>query len=184
MLFYIGEMARYLVQAPPDPVHPDETKAHGMEIIYGLGIAAPVWRAFRKRFGVPWVSEYYASTEGTGAISFSDHNDVEVGKVAHWGPLMRRFQDTFYIIRIDFESGEVVRDSKSGLCVQAEFGEVGESVTRIQPPLFRSHDYIGEGGKEATDKKLLKDVFKQGDTFWRMGDALSMVCTTPVKAVE
>lgn len=37
MLFYIGEMVRYLVQAPPDLVHPDETKTHGMEIIYGLG---------------------------------------------------------------------------------------------------------------------------------------------------
>jgi hypothetical protein len=35
MLFYIGEMVRYLVQAPSDPVHPDETKTHGMEIIYG-----------------------------------------------------------------------------------------------------------------------------------------------------
>lgn len=179
MIFYIGEMIRYLVQAPPDPHHPDETKANGLEVIYGLGTTAPVWREFRTRFGVPWITEYYGATEGTAAISnsnFSNHRGV--AKVAHWGPLMRsRFgQDTFYIIKIDMETGEVIRDPKTGLCIQAGFDEVGEAINRIVPPLQRRHDYVGEEGVEATEKKTLRDVFKKGDLFWRMGDALSMVC--------
>lgn len=179
MLFYIGEMVRYLVQSPPDPVHPDEKKTHGMKIIYGLGIAAPTWRAFRERFGVPWITEYYGATEGTTAISYSNlSNDKPVAKVAHWGPIMRSpwfGQDTFYIIRIDMETEEVIRDKKTGLCIQATYDEVGEAVNRIRPPLQRAHDYVGEGGPEATGKKLLRDVFVKGDMFWRMGDALSMV---------
>jgi acyl-CoA synthetase (AMP-forming)/AMP-acid ligase II len=177
MIFYIGEMVRYLTQAPLDPYHPDETKANGLEVIYGLGIVEPVWKKFRTRFGVPWIAEYYGATEGTAAISNSNHsNDRGVAKVAHFGPLMRNFgQETFYIIRIDFDTGEVVRDPKTGLCIQAEWNEVGEAVNRIVPPLQRRHDYVGEGGPEATEKKTIQDVFKKGDLFWRMGDALSMV---------
>lgn len=179
MLFYIGEMARYLVQAPPDPVHPDEKKTHGIEVIYGLGIIAPVWRAFRTRFGVPWITEYYSATEGTSSICYSNFsNEKPVAKVAHWGPLMRSSwfgQDTFYIIRIDMESGEVIRDPETGFCIQAEYGEVGEAINRIRGPLQRTHDYVGEGGLEATEKKLMRNVFAKGDLFWQLGDALSMV---------
>lgn len=178
MIFYIGEMARYLVQAPPDPHHPDETKANGLEVIYGLGITPHIWREFRNRFGVPWITEYYGATEGTAAISNSNlSNNRGVSKVAHWGPLMRSSfgQDTFYIIRIDSETGDPIRNPKTGKCIQTSFGEVGEAINRIVPPLQRRHDYVGEGGAEATEKKTLRDVFKKGDLFWRMGDALSMV---------
>ena len=132
MIFYIGEMVRYLVQAPPDPLHPDETKTHGLEIIYGLGIAAPVWRAFRDGFGVPWIAEYYGATEGTTAISYSNFsNDVPVAKVAHWGPLMRSSwfgQDTFYILKIDLDAETIIRDPKTGLCVEAACGKMSLGV--------------------------------------------------------
>jgi acyl-coenzyme A synthetase/AMP-(fatty) acid ligase len=177
MIFYIGEMVRYLHQGPKDPHHEDEARANGLEVIYGLGINPTSWRGFRNRFGVPWIVEYYGATEGTTAISNSNFsNDRGVSKVAHWGPLMRWFgQDTFYIIRIDMETGEPVRNPKTGLCIQADWDEVGEAVNRIVPPLQRGHDYVGEGGHEATEKKLLRDVFKKGDLFWRLGDALSMV---------
>jgi acyl-CoA synthetase (AMP-forming)/AMP-acid ligase II len=181
MLFYIGEMVRYLVQAPPDPVHSDEKKMHGMEIIYGLGIAAPVWKAFRERFGVPWITEYYGATEATSSISYSNvSNDVPVAKVAHWGPLMRspRFggQDTFYLLKLDWDTGEFMRDPKTGLCIQVDWDEIGEAVNRVIPgTLQRVHDYVGSGGAEATKKKLISDVFEKGDLFWRLGDALSMV---------
>jgi acyl-CoA synthetase (AMP-forming)/AMP-acid ligase II len=181
LLFYIGEMARYLVQAPPDPIHPDETKTHGLELIYGLGITAPIWRAFRDRFGVPWISEYYGATEATTSIAYSNFSNKEpVAKVAHWGPLLRSSwfgQDVLYIIRIDMELEEVIRDPKTGLCIQCDLDEVGEAISRIRPPLQRTHDYVGEGGAEATEKKILRDVFEKGDAFWRVGDALAMVRT-------
>jgi acyl-CoA synthetase (AMP-forming)/AMP-acid ligase II len=75
------------------------------------------------------------------------------------------------------ESGEVIRDPKTGLCIEVGYGEIGEAVSRIRPPVQRAHDYVGEGGVEATEKKLLRDVFTKGDIFWQLGDALSMVRT-------
>ena len=179
MIFYIGEMIRYLVQAPPDPLYADEKKMHGLEIIYGLGIAPPIWKAFRERFGVPWIAEYYGASEGTIAICNSNFSNLRgVSKVAHWGPLMRSSwfgQDTFYIVKVDMDTGQVIRDAKTGFCVKASVNEVGEAINRIVPPLQRKHDYVGEGGGEATEKKTLRNVFKDGDEFFRLGDALSMV---------
>lgn len=177
-IFYIGEMIRYLAQAEPDPHHPDETKMHALEIIYGIGISEPIWKLFRTRFGVPWIAEYYGASEGTIAICNSNFsNDAGVAKVAHWGPLMRSRwfgQDTFHIIQVDLETGDVIRDAKTGLCIKCRFDEIGEAINRIVPPLQRKHDYVGEGGVEATEKKTLRDVFEKGDEFFRLGDALSM----------
>lgn len=177
-IFYIGEMARFLVQAPPDPHHPDE-KQHTLRVVYGLGITAPVWRAFRNRFGVPWIVEYYSASEATASICNSNwENDEGCGKVAHWGPIMRRYQDALHIIRIDLETGEILRDPETGFCQKCDFDEIGEGITRIREPLQRSHDYVGSAGKEATEKKLIRDVFEKGDLFFRAGDALSMVSSS------
>lgn len=88
---------------------------------------------------------------------------------------MRAHQSSFYILKIDPVTGEIWRNPKTGLCKQAGFGETGEAICRIVPPLQRRHDYAGEGGAEATEKKTLRDVFKKGDVFFQLGDALSMV---------
>jgi hypothetical protein len=34
---------------------------------------------------------------------------------------------------------------------------------------------VGEGGKEATEKKVLRNVFAKGDEFFRLGDAMARV---------
>jgi len=173
-IVYIGEMLRYLVQAPPDPQFPNE-KDHGVEFAYGLGLSPAIWRSFRERFGVPWIVEYYSASEATMALVNSNHNDYGVAKVAHWGPLMRRWQTTFYTVRIDQESGEIYRHPITGFCERTKPGEVGESICRITPPLLRKHNYIGPGGDEATEKKTLRNVFAKGDEFFRLGDALMFV---------
>ena len=90
---------------------------------------------------------------------------------------MRHLHDIFYIIRVDRETGEVVRDHETGFCVQAAFDEVGEAINRIRAPLQLSHDYAGENGQSDTEKKMLRDVFEKGDLFVRLGDALLMVST-------
>ncbi|KAK7892396.1 hypothetical protein LTR67_007492 [Exophiala xenobiotica] len=173
-ILYIGEMLRYLVQSPPDARFPDE-KNHEVDLAFGLGLAPTVWRAVRERFGIPWIVEYYSASEATISILNSNKNDLGVGKVAHYGPLMRSsiFQDKFYIVRTDLETGEILRDPKTGFCMRTRAGEVGESICRISPPVQRRHDYVGEGGKEATEKKVLRNVFARGDEFFRLGDAMA-----------
>lgn len=176
-VLYIGEMLRYLVQAPPDPRFPDE-KDHKVDLCYGLGLAPSVWAAMRERFGIPWIAEYYSASEATGALINSNRNGFGIGKIARWGPIMRnrRFgQQTFYIVRTDFESGELVRDAKTGFCRVADVGEVGEIISRVAPPVQRRHEYVGDGSGQANDKKYLRDVFRKGDEFARLGDAVAIV---------
>lgn len=176
-ILYIGEMFRYLVQGPPDPRFPNE-KDHGVDLAFGLGLAPNIWRSVRERFGIPWIVEYYSASEATVSLLNSNKNDLGVGKVARWGPLLRNKwlgQSTFYIVQTDFESGELVRDPKTGFCIKTKPGEVGEAICKILPPIQRKHDYVGEGGEEATSKKTLRDVFEKGDEYFRIGDALMMV---------
>ena len=173
-IVYIGEMLRYLVQSPPDPRFPDE-KNHELEVAFGLGLAPKIWQEFRERFGVPWIVEYYSSSEATTALVNSNKNSLGIGKVGRWGPLMRSLQKSFYIVRVNIESGDIYRDSITGYCQQTKPGEIGESICRIDPPLQSKHNYIGPQGKEDTEKKILRNVFTEGDEFFRLGDAMMIV---------
>lgn len=173
-IVYIGEMLRYLVQSPPDP----KDKEHNVDLAFGLGLSPKIWEDFRERFGVPWIVEYYSASEATLSIMNSNKNGYGIGKVARWGPLMRRVQKSFYTVKTDMETGEILRNP-AGFCIQTKSGEVGEAICRILPPLQRRHDYVGPEGEEATKKKVLRDVFEKGDEFFRLGDAMMIVSSSP-----
>ncbi len=57
---YIGELCRYLVNAPH---HPRERK-HRLRLACGNGLRADVWEDFQSRFAIPRILEFYAATEG------------------------------------------------------------------------------------------------------------------------
>jgi acyl-CoA synthetase (AMP-forming)/AMP-acid ligase II len=177
-ILYIGEMLRYLVQAPVDPRFPDEKAMHDVDLALGLGLAPTIWSGFRERFGVAWICEFYSASEATVSLVNSNRNARGVGKVAHWGPVWRWLQDSFYIIKTD-EDGEPIRDPTTGFCIKCKAGEVGESISRIAPPLQRRHDYVGENSEKANSTKTLRDVFAKGDEFSRLGDAMMIVRPPP-----
>ena len=56
------QLCRYLVAAPPHPLE----RAHSVRVAIGNGLRPDVWRPFRERFGIPVITEFYASTEGNG----------------------------------------------------------------------------------------------------------------------
>ena len=77
------------------------------------------------------------------------------------------------LIKIDKETGMAERDARTGLCVRCQPGEPGEFVGQI----VRNHpvrDFHGYADKTATEKKILKDVWKKGDLCFRSGDMLVM----------
>jgi fatty-acyl-CoA synthase len=65
-----------------------------------------------------------------------------------------------------------VRNAR-GLCVECKPGEVGELLGRMPE---RADDargrFEGYTSKEATDRKVMRDVFKPGDAWFRSGDLL------------
>lgn len=73
-----------------------------------------------------------------------------------------------YLIKTDPETGDVVRDPKTGLCIASEYNEVGQMIGRInrKSPVRNFEGYIN---REDTSKKICTDVFKKGDLWFLSG---------------
>src|SRR5690606_5828374 len=74
---YIGELCRYLVNAPFDP----RERQHRIRLCCGNGLRPDIWEAFRERFGVRELREFYAATEGNAVIFNFDNTPGAVGRV-------------------------------------------------------------------------------------------------------
>ena len=72
---YIGELCRYLANAPPNP---DDINV-GLKFAIGNGMRPDVWEKFQKRYGVDRIIEFYGATEGNVACFNS------IGKVGAIG---------------------------------------------------------------------------------------------------
>ncbi|HEY6259933.1 MAG TPA: long-chain-acyl-CoA synthetase [Xanthobacteraceae bacterium] len=168
---YIGELCRYLVNAPS---HPRE-RAHRLRIACGNGLQADVWNAFKDRFAIPQILEFYAATEG----SFSLYNaEGEPGAIGRIPPFLARRLPTA-LVAFDVDKGEPVRGADS-LCIRCSANEVGEAIGRISSA-SRSQEGASEAAgsrfegytdAHASAKKVLRDVFAPGDAWFRTGDLM------------
>jgi len=164
MFQYIGELCRYLLNAP---THPNETK-HKIRICNGNGLRPDIWMDFKTRFRIPKIVEWYAATEGNVTLFNLDGKPGAVGRIPKW--LEKRFMTK--IVRFDVETGTVVR-GPDGYCIECDPGEVGEAVGRILiDPKAPAQRFDGYADKAATEKKILRDVFDPGDAWFRTGDLL------------
>ena len=164
MFVYIGELCRYLLQAPPDP----SDRAHSVRLCVGNGLRPDVWVPFRDRFGVHNIIEFYASTEGNCSMFNFDSRPEAVGRVPKWAA--SRFP--IRVIRFDVETEEPVRDAE-GLCIECAPGEVGELVGEIlDDPARPGNRFEGYTDREATERKVLRDVIRKGDAWFRTGDLM------------
>ncbi len=156
---YIGELCRYLLHSPP---HPHE-RDHGIRVCLGNGLRPEVWAPFQERFAIPRIVEFYSATEGNVTILNVDNR---VGSVGRMPPAMRRGIG-MHLLQVDIESEDVVR-GPDGFCREAAVGEVGEAVGRIT----RTVPFEGYSDAEATEAKVLRNVFRKGDAYFRTGDLL------------
>ncbi|TPX71462.1 hypothetical protein SpCBS45565_g01128 [Spizellomyces sp. 'palustris'] len=165
---YIGELCRYLLNQPPK----DNDKQHNVRLAIGNGLRPDIWMAFRERFGIKEIGEFYASTEGNTTLFNWNHGPDGAGAVGHAGPLMRLLM-TLRLVKLDIVTEEPAR-TPDGFCVKAGFDEPGELIGEIIPGDPR-RDFKGyHGDKKATEKKVMRNVFKQGDMWFRTGDVLRM----------
>ncbi len=158
---YIGEVCRYLLNAPR---HPRET-AHRLTRIVGNGMRPDVWRGFVERFRPGLVHEFYAATEGN--VNMTNLFGFE-GSVGRMPPIP--WLDNAYLAKFDREAGAPMR-GPGGRCVECKPGEVGELLGRIDPTrvTMRFEGYLGDA---ATNAKILRDVKEPGDAYFRSGDLL------------
>jgi fatty-acyl-CoA synthase len=158
---YIGELCRYLLHSPEQP----DERQHRVRVCIGNGLRPEIWEPFQERFEIPKIIEFYGATEGNVALMNLDGRVGAVGRL----PKLLRAVTGVSLIRYDVAKDEHVRDEK-GFCVPCKPGEVGEAIGRISG-LSR---FEGYSSPEATEKKILRNVFKTGDAYFRTGDLLRM----------
>ena len=158
---YIGELCRYLLNAPPSLHERD----HRIRAIIGNGLRPDIWQAFQTRFAVPRIIEFYGATEGNVALLNYDGKLGAVGRIPWYA---RKLFET-RIVRFDIESETPVRTA-DGFCIECEDGEVGEAIGKItSEPKTRFEGYMREAD---TEKKILRHVFQRGDAWFRTGDLM------------
>ena len=155
---YIGELCRYLVNAPHHPLE----RAHSLRLCCGNGLRAEIWQRFTDRFAIPAILEFYASTEGNVALYNIEGQPGALGRVP--GFLSHRFG--LALVRLDHDTAEPVRDA-DGHCVRCATQEAGEALGEI-----RDGNFEGYTERSASDRKILHDVFKPGDSWFRTGDLM------------
>jgi fatty-acyl-CoA synthase len=161
LIQYIGELCRYLVNKPATEF---DTR-HRVRMACGNGLRPDVWEKFQRRFQIPRIFEFYAATEG-GLSLFNVEGKVgAIGRVP--GYLAHRFAPV--LVRFDYETGAPARD-ESGLCLRCGVDEAGEAIVRMTGDpgsLFE-----GYTSQEASEKRILRDVFSPGDAWVRTGDLM------------
>jgi fatty-acyl-CoA synthase len=161
---YIGELCRYLLQTEP---HPHE-KVHRIRLCCGNGLRPDVWSSFKERFRIPHILEFYAATEGNVSLVNVEGRPGAIGRIPRF--LAHRFPAA--LVKYDAEADTPARDAR-GFCVRCAPNEVGEAIGRI--PNDRSKvgsRFDGYTNEQASEEKILRDVFEPGDAWFRTGDLM------------
>ncbi len=163
-IVYIGELCRYLVNSPAHPME----QSHRIRTGFGNGLRPEVWEEFLTRFNIPHLAEFYGSTEGNVSFINFDGKVGAVGRIPGW--LRKQFAHIAFV-KFDVESEQPVRNAE-GFCEHAEADEAGEAIGEIGDDVRQRFE--GYNDQKATEKKLLRDVFKKGDLWFRTGDLMKM----------
>ena len=150
---YIGEVCRYLLNQPEK----DSDRKHKVRVIAGNGLRPDIWDEFSERFGISRICEFYAASEGNTAFM----NVFNMPKTAGMSPTPVAF------VEYDPESGDPVRDD-NGRVKKVADGKPGLLLSKVTS--FMPFD--GYTDKDATEKKLVRDAFKKGDTWFNTGDLM------------
>jgi fatty-acyl-CoA synthase len=161
---YIGELCRYLLHTKPNPL---ETKHH-LRICCGNGLRPDIWNDFKSRFRIPGILEFYAATEGNVSLFNVTGKPGSIGRNPSY--LAHRFSAA--LVQIDIETEEPIRNDQ-GFCVPCAPNEVGEAIgPLVADPSNVAGRFEGYTSQEASERKILRNVFAPGDAWYRTGDLM------------
>ena len=150
---YIGELCRYLLNQAPRP----DDRDNPVTKIVGNGLRPDIWKEFKQRFGIDEVYEFYAASEGNIAFVNLLNADCTVGICPA----------PYALVKYDVDRDEPVRDA-AGRLIRVGKGEVGLLIGQVN----ERYVFDGYTDKAASEKKLLRDVFDDGDCWFNSGDLL------------
>jgi putative long chain acyl-CoA synthase len=155
VVYYAGEMCRRLVDAGPVLGE----KNNPVRLFAGSGMRRDVWRRLVDRFGPVGVLELYASTEAHAVLA--NAAGKKIGSVGR--PLPGSAE--IAIAAWNFDEDEFVRDG-SGRLVRARLDEPGMLVAKLAR--------AGSDLSHIDPRRVLRDAFEPGDTWFVTGDILSV----------
>ncbi|KAL9126453.1 MAG: hypothetical protein Q9217_004491 [Psora testacea] len=172
---YVGETCRYLIAAPPkvDPVTNENLdKKHHVRIAFGNGLRPDIWERFKTRFGIETIAEFYGATEAPSATWNLSSNTFASGAIGLNGALTSwALGKQIAIVEVDWATESPLRDpSNQNFCKPMKRGETGELLYLINAanPTRTFQGYYGN--RKATEAKIIRDVLKKGDAYFRTGD--------------
>ena len=153
VIFYAGEMCRFLVDA--QPVLGENNNP--VRLFAGSGMRRDVWRRLVERFGPVAVLEMYASTEANAVLANARGKKLgSVGRPLPGSPDVA-------VAAWNFSDDDFVRDG-SGRLLRARLDEPGMLVAKL--------GRAGGGSDLAhiDPRRLLRDAFEPGDLWFVTGD--------------
>ena len=148
---YIGELCRYLLNQPEKPTDRDNS----VQLMVGNGLRPEIWKEFTERFGIARVAEFYGASECN--IAFV--NALNVDRTAGICPLPHA------VVEFDEETGKALR-GPNGRLRTVPTGSVGLLLSKITDRA----PFDGYTDEAATNSKLVRGGFKDGDTWFDTGD--------------
>jgi fatty-acyl-CoA synthase len=161
---YIGELCRFLLQSAPQTAAIE----HRIRLCCGNGLRGDIWEAFQERFRIPQIVEFYAATEANFSLYNCEGKPGAIGRIPAF--LAHRFP--VVIVRFDVAAGAPVRNS-AGYCERCVVDEVGEAISKISDSRADAGGrFEGYTDSQASERKILRNVFVQGDAWFRSGDLM------------
>ncbi|APR66790.1 AMP-dependent synthetase [Thalassolituus oleivorans 4BN06-13] len=151
---YIGELCRYLLNTPPK----NTDRHHDIRVVVGNGLRPDIWMEFKNRFGIHHINEFYGASECNLVFT----NSFNLDKTAGFCPL------SYNIVDYDIEEDKPRRDA-AGYMIPIKAGKTGLLITEVND----KQPFEGYTDEEASNKKLFRDVFKQGDCWFNTGDLVN-----------
>ena len=156
LLVYIGELCRYLMNTPE---HPDDAD-NPLHTMTGNGLRPDVWMGFKQRFGIKRISEFYGASEGNVAFANLLNKDCTVGMTSA----------RVALVQYDVDADEIVK-TNDGRCREVASGESGLLLGHINEEAV----FEGYTDPEATEKKIIRNAFEEGDAWFNSGDLMREV---------
>ncbi len=162
---YIGELCRYLMNQPPQP----DDRDNPLTRIIGNGLRPDIWREFKNRFGISKVYEIYGAAESNLYFVNLLNLDCTVG----WCRL------PYAIVKYDIDEDIAIRD-ENGFLQKIKVGQTG----LLLGELSELNPFAGYTDKQATESKILRNVFQEGDAWFNTGDLIRNIGYGQVQFVD
>ena len=150
---YVGELCRYL--SFQDTC--DEEINNPISKMVGNGLRPDLWDCFRNRFKVDRICEIYGASEGNGMFMNLLNKDQTIG--------MTNIE--LALLEYDVAEDKLKTDG-GGKYIEAQEHEPGLALVKIGPNAV----YNGYTDKKASEEKVIKNVFEEGDRWFNTGDLI------------